>query len=260
MEREIIDGYAYSLIEEEISKSEDYEVARKFFQDRLAKEIDSTVLTPDLNGNPDEGIPKHLYADLDADAIRKFCEDHSLSLNAFFMSAVVLNLNKFTFSDKTLITSIFNGRTSPNYYNTQGFLVKTIPLVFDNENRQLQVSKFINRVDGVWKETINNSIYPYTQIADEFQLKPEFFYNYNEFLETDEIIIDNESYESKDVFDENLITTDSKIDLTVTNDLDGIRLDIEYNNQLYSEDYVQLFADSLKHILNEFMENDIDGY
>ncbi|WP_292603301.1 condensation domain-containing protein, partial [Methanobrevibacter sp. UBA212] len=144
----------------------------------------------------------------------EFCNDNSVSKNTLFISSVILGLNKFTFSDKTLMTTIFNGRSSPNYFNTQGFLVKTIPFLINNENRKLSIMDFIKSVDQTWKDVLKNSIYPYTNIAEKYQLKPEFFYAYNEFLGSDELKINNKSYRPQELADAELITVDSKITLS----------------------------------------------
>ena len=127
------------------------------------------------------------------------------------MSALTVTLNKYTFSDKTLITTIFNGRSNPFYYNTQGFLVKTLPLIFNNENRQETIKDFINGIDEAWKDTISHSEYPYTNIAEKYQLKPEFFFTYQEFLEEDDIVINGKSYQDYELSDEDILATAYKI-------------------------------------------------
>ena len=78
------------------------------------------------------------------------------------MACTVLSLNKFTHNDNTLITSIFNGRVHPYYQNTQAFMVKTLPIIISNENRNVSIKQFINHVDKVWKDSINHIEYPYT--------------------------------------------------------------------------------------------------
>ena len=138
---EIIDGYTYSLLEKDAENSETYQSAKAFFDDKLTQGIESTVLTPDLNGNPDEGKIKNVSDTIDSEFINEFCNDNSISKNALFIASTILNLNKFTFSDKSSITTIFNGRSSPSYFNTQGFLVKTVPFIINNENRQVSVRK-----------------------------------------------------------------------------------------------------------------------
>ena len=259
IEKEIVDGYVYSLIEHELQNSERYDAAKKFFDDKLSQEIDSTVLTPDLNGDPEDGLIKFVYSRLDIAKIDDFCLKHSIGHNSLVMSAMILILNKFTYSDKTLITTIFNGRTNPNYYNTQGFLVKTLPLIIKNENRQHTIEKFLKSVDKTWIDSINNSIYPYTLISDEYQLKPEIFYSYNEGSGSESLVIngkDYENYELSDATDE----TEYKIDISVLKQETTVDIGISYNDQLYSEEYMKTFLDSIETVLNQFIANDVETF
>lgn len=57
IEAEKINGFEYSLIEEKTSVSE---VSEKFFKKQFSQDIESTVLTPNMNGNPDIGNIKLL--------------------------------------------------------------------------------------------------------------------------------------------------------------------------------------------------------
>ena len=258
IEEEIVDGYTYSVIEKELEASERYQSAKEFFDDKLTQGFESTVLTPDLNGDPEKGKIKYFNETIDSQLINEFCNDNSVSKNTLFISSVILGLNKFTFSDKTLMTTIFNGRSSPNYFNTQGFLVKTIPFLINNENRKLSIMDFIKSVDQTWKDVLKNSIYPYTNIAEKYQLKPEFFYAYNEFLGSDELKINNKSYRPQELADAELITVDSKITLSIFDNGDEFKIQLAYNDELYSEDYIKTFIESLKDILAQFTENNVD--
>ena len=174
------------------------------------------------------------------------------------MASTILNLNKYAFTDKTLITTIFNGRTNPNYENTQGFLIKTLPIIISNENRQETIKEFIKHVDKTWKDTINHSNYPYTKIAEEFQLKPEFLYSYQEFLEDVNLSIGNKTFESYELVDDDFAGTEYKIDMTITEYESSININIGYNDQLYTKEYIEQFIGSIKRIISQFIENDID--
>ena len=180
------------------------------------------------------------------------CNKYSLSQNALILSALTLTLNKYTFSDKTLITTIFNGRSNPYYYDTQGFLVKTLPLIFNNENRQATIKEFIKGIDQVWKETINHSKYPYTNIANDYQLKPEFFFSYQEFLKSEEVTINDKAYEGYELSSDDISATAYKINLDLFVYENNIKFKLDYNDQLYTKDYIQKFLDSLNLILNHF--------
>ena len=258
LSQEIVDGYVYSLIEQDAKNSEKYEKSKEFFDEKLSDEIESTILTPNLNGNPDEGKIKSVSDVIDSDEIKELCNKYSLSQNALILSAITLALNKYTFSDKTLITTIFNGRSNPYYYDTQGFLVKTLPLIFNNENRQVTVKEFINGIDNVWKDTISHTEYPYTHIAEDYQLKPEFFFSYQEFLDSDDIIINDKSYEEYELADDDLLATAYKVNLDLYAFEDKLEFKLDYNDQLYSEEYIKTFINSVKFVLEQFISSNIE--
>ncbi|WP_296860642.1 non-ribosomal peptide synthetase [uncultured Methanobrevibacter sp.] len=255
---EIVDGYAYSLIEDNLKNSDAYEKAKEFFDEKLSQEIESTVLTPNLKGNPDEGKLKTAFKTIDTKEIKEFCNRYSINQNTLFLSGLVLTLNKYTFSNKALITSIFNGRSNSYYYNTQGFLVKTLPLIFSNENRQITIKEFIKSVDEVWKDTMTNSIYPYTKIAEEYHLKPEFFYTYQDFIDSDSRTINGTLYEENELESDKLNETEYKINFDIDVSEDKVEFIIQYNDELYTQDYIETFMESMAHVLNQFIENDIN--
>ena len=125
-------------------------------------------------------------------------------------------------------------------------------------NRQETIKEFIKHVDKTWKDTINHTNYPYTKIAEEFQLKPEFFYSYQEFLEEENLSIGDQRFESYELVDDDFAGTEYKIDMTITEYQDMININIGYNDQLYTKEYIEQFIDSIKRILVQFIENDID--
>ena len=252
IETEKIDGFVYSLIENETAINE---ISEKFFKTQFSQGIESTVLTPNLNGNPDIGDIKLISDSVNSTFVRLFCNDHSISPNVLFMTATILSLNKFTFNSKSLITTIFNGRANSDYFDTQGMLVKTLPILVNGENREMMVEDYIKIVDKAWKDALTHSNYPYTKLAEDYQLKPEFFYAYHETFD-DEIILDGKKYKTTDL--DGTVATDYKINLDVFDDGEDISLYIEYNNQIYTEEYVKLFLQAIKYTLFQFFVNDMD--
>ena len=216
IEKETVDGYIYSLIEEKLVNSEKYGLSKKFFHDKLSQGIDSTVLTPDLNGNPDNGNNMFISESIANDSIKEFCKNNAISQNSLVMAGIVLSLNKYAYSDNTLITSIFNGRAHPYYQNTQAFMVKTLPIIISNENRNVSIKQFINHVDKVWKDSINHIEYPYTKIAENFQLKPEFFYTYQESGESNQVTLNDKTIAVEGLLMDDISTANYKINLNIT--------------------------------------------
>ena len=254
IEGEVYDGYICSLIEKEGKDSEEYVASEKYFHEQLSKEVESTVLTPDLNNDEDIGRLESLSENIDSQFIKEFCAEKRISPNILFMASTILALNKYTFSDKTLLTTIFNGRLNSNYYNTQAFLVKTFPIVSINEDRNISVRQLFTQIDDIWKDGIKHSNYPYINIADEFDLKPEFMYTYNN-LEKEKVKFGNDVYSIKNL---NSLETDYKITFDVNETEDSMELVVLYNNALYSEKYIKTFLNSVLSILNQFVDSDIE--
>ncbi|MBO6275119.1 MAG: non-ribosomal peptide synthetase, partial [Methanobrevibacter sp.] len=217
IDSEIVDGYAYSLIEEELAENE---VSKEFYKNKFAQGFESTVLTPNLNGNPDEAEIKLIGDSVSSSFVRMFCQDHSISPNVLFMSATLLALNKFTFSDKALITTIFNGRSNSNYYNTQGMLVKTLPIMVDSSKRDMLIEDYIKVVDKSWKDSLVHSNYSYTKLSEDYQLKPEFFYAYHGAFETDNLELNGNTYAMEEL--DGTVATDYKINLDIYDDGENI--------------------------------------
>ncbi|WP_407416359.1 amino acid adenylation domain-containing protein [Methanobrevibacter sp.] len=254
IEPEVFNGYICSLIEKEAKNSEEYVVSKKYFHDQLTKEVDSTILVPDLNNDQEEGHLESVFKSIDSKPIKKFCADNRISPNTLFMASTILTLNKYTFNDKTLLTTIFNGRINSNYLNTQSFLVKTFPIVSINEDRNISVRQLFNQIDKLWKNAIKHSNYPYIKIAEEFDLKPEFMYTYNN-LENENIKLDDKVYRIKNL---NSLETNYKITFDVNENEDCMELVILYNDSLYTKEYIKTFLESVLSTLNQFINENIE--
>lgn len=100
-----------------------------------------------------------------------------------------------------------------------------------------------------------HSNYPYTKLAEDYQLKPEFFYAFHKSFD-DEIILNGKKYKTTDL--DGTVATDYKINLDVFDDGENISLYIEYNDQIYTEEYVKLFLQAIKYTLFQFFVNDMD--
>ena len=86
-------------------------------------------------------------------------------------------------------------------------MVKTLPIIISNEDRNISLNEFIGFVDKVWKDSINHIDYPYTKIAEDFQLKPEFFYTYQESGESDQVTVNDKTIAVEELFFNQNITT-----------------------------------------------------
>ena len=241
---------------ENIANSGRYQSSKQYFDAKFCEGIESTVLTPNLNGNPDDGKLKIITEIIEDEDIDDFCNKHNISKNVLFLSCAVLALNKFTFTKNTLLTAMCSDMSDSNFDNGQATLIKTVPFIISNEDREISIIDFIKSVDETWKTTMENSFYPYSKIAEKYQLNPEFLYSFNEFLQSDDMGTDKKSNVSEELCCGNSISEDYKIALLVECFKENVGLRIEYNDQLYSEEYIHIFANSIKSILTQFLSCD----
>ena len=73
------------------------------------------------------------------------------------------------------------------------------------------------------------------------------------------MIINNKEYIPQELAGFYMVTVESKINLAIYDNGDEFNVVLEYNDQLYSEGYVKTFIQSMKRILVQFLENDIDS-
>ena len=239
---------------------ERYQSSKQYFDAKFCEGFESTVLTPNLNGNPDDGELKYVAEIIEDKDIGDFCNKCGISKNTLFLSCTVLALNKFTFTKDTLLTAISSDMVGYNNDNAQARLIKTVPFIMSNEDREISIIDFIKSVDETWKTTMENSFYPYSKIAEKYQLNPEFLYSYNEFLQSDDMGTDNKSDVSEELCCEDSISRDYKIALFVKSFKEHVELEIDYNDQLYTEDYIHTFVNSIKSILNQLLSCDVSKF
>ena len=199
--------------------------------------IEPTLVTPDKNGNPKNGQIEEISDLIDLDDITGFCKKHDISKKTLLLADTILTLNKFTFTSKTLIDISLNESMPDNSTNCE-ILENKFPFFINNENRQTTIRKFLQQVN----ETLEGGLSDIEQSSDKIEKEAEFIYSYYENCKT----VDK----NKDL--------NPKLNLNVINDDEGIELKIKYNNELYSQKYVKIFLNSIKKVLNQIINANID--
>ena len=248
---ETVDAFEYSLIENDLEQSNKYKQAETFFDKQVSEFEESTVVTPDLESN-DEGVLRTNELSLNADDVHNFCRKEGITENNLLLSATILALSKFTFSRDLLISTISTGRTNPKYRNTIGMLVKTLPFTCHIKSDE-SVQYFIDNVNENWLNTLNYEFYPYTKIANKYDLTPEFLYVYQgEIIE--DLNMNGKTYERERIDYDSLRF---KISFNILEEKGELKLINQYDDSLYSSHMIDLFNGAVKTILEKFMSCDI---
>ena len=126
---------------------------------------ESTLIAPNRNGEKEKGIIEKLEYEIKKENLVEFAESNSISINELLLASLTLTLNKFNFSNETLI-----------------FNQNNVPFAAKFENRQISISKFLENIHEGYIKTLEFDEYC---DKDNLPLKPEFYYAFDEDLKSD---------------------------------------------------------------------------
>ena len=199
-------------------------------------EIEPTLLTTNKNGNPNNVKINEISDKIESKNMVIFCKEHGIAKKTLFLAGTILALNKFTFTSKTLIgVSLYDKSNSPKIPKSN------FPFLINNEKRQKTIREFLQQVNERLEIARVSS---YDETEKDHGLKSEFVYSY---------------YENCGIIDKN-IKPDYKINLNIIDRPDCNELNIRYNNQLYTQKYMETFLNSIKNILNQIITSNIDQF
>ena len=250
---EQMDGYEYISTELEIEQSDKFTEAKEFFEEKIKNFDEATVIPQDINGDEEKANVKVEEILINKELVDNYCHKNNIGQNNLFLSAFSLVLSKFVYNKKLLIATITNGRFTSKQEKTLAMMVKTLPLTAElNSNHS--ISEYMNYINSQWLDVLSNSSYPLTRISDEFDITPEILYAYHGKIIQD-IHMDGMTLKREAIGNSGV---KFKITLNVEEVDDAYSINCEYNDQLYSKEYINTLLDSMNIILEKFRKYDKD--
>ena len=193
----------------------------KYFFNQIVDFDEATLLSPNIGGNKTPKLEK-CELKLKISELNQFCSENQLSENILFLASVNIALTKFNFSSKNLI-----------------FHENNIPFACIFENRDISVKDYLDEIKEIHDDNLRFINCPVDRIIKDYNLKPEFYYSFNQDLDVDSLNFKYSTYL-------NILESDGEFILSM-----------QYNDQLYSQSYINLFLESIQTIINHFINNDI---
>ena len=245
---EEVDGFEYSVNEKSIENSNLYKEAELYYLDKV-KEIDeASLITPDLKGEEAEGELSIESILINKDKVVDFTNELSISPNILFLSLTNMVLSKFTYSKDLLFACASNGRFDVNYEKTLAMMVKTLPFVL-KLNTNLTIKDYLDYIKSQWFDVLSYSSYPLTEFSNSYDITPEFLYAFHGK------IIEDININGKTIARENLDYEGLKfkISLNIIEVNGEYELKCDYNDALYSREFIKTFLDSISILLDKFI-------
>ena len=222
----------------------EFKKAEKYYDSMLlGKEV---TVYPHSNGHIGKVERKVLNTCLSADEIGRYCQQHNLTENSYYLTLFMQALHRVTREEEVLITTIHHGRTDMRMANTFGMFVKTQPVcsTFTEADFKTPVSNAVTTIQKQIFETQRRDIYSFTKMVERHNVRAEIMFVFQGGLKQDES-------EVKETETFNLDLNVAKMPLTlvvypVKNNEMCLRL--EYDASLYSDEDMQKLGGMLKAI------------
>lgn len=209
--------------------------------------------TPVRDGNPEgERIcSKKICGKIGADIVRRFCREHDLTENAFFVTAYGIALKAYTNSEQGVFSTIYNGRNDSRVSDCIGMFVKTIPVMVNVSNEDTVV-RAIKNCQSYLLGAMANDIFSFAEIRSAYDIRADLLLVYQGEDEPDKICgFETESMEL------NLSQAKAALSIEIRLHGDEIIYEAEYDPREYSQYTVEGLVGLLDHIAGEFTKREI---
>ena len=249
LEKEKFTGFSYAEEERRLLKTPAYEKAKKYYEDLLDKvDTDSKLPSDDTGRTEKKAANLSKYLNLDKGVIEKFCNDNSISFNAFFNAVFGFTFSKYNYKEEVVYTTIYNGRNDSRMDNAVYMLVKTLPIVCKYD-KDTKIMDFLNNYKDQITNNMYNDLYSFQEISrnQHVPVNTLFIYQgdnfaFDKFLGQDSELIDIDTTVPKEPF---------KIDLDIVNNRYIAKS--EYRDDLYNKDTIEGFIECMEAVAKEFL-------
>ena len=255
LETEEYTSYDLALDNRDALNSDAYKNAEDYYKSIFGKAGGSINFYPDKNGPVPTAETYHRETtEISVQRVKDFCQKQGITENVFFIAAFGLTLGKYNFRKDAVFTTIYHGRNDSRLSETVGMLVKTLPVYCDFSGN---VKDYLNGVQEQLINSMNNDIYPFSQISHEFNIKADAMVIY----QGDNFAFDTIGGEYAQEEPVQLNMAKAPVSISISIERNKFIFEIEYRGDMYYEETIKYLADNLETaaegILREYEPSDI---
>ena len=255
LEVEAYTSYDLALDNRDALASDAYKNAENYYKSIFENAGGSINFYPDKSGAaPTAEMYHRETSEFSVQDVKAFCKKHGITENVFFISAFGITLGKYNFRKDAVFTTIYHGRNDSRLSDTVGMLVKTLPVYCDFSG---STKDCLNAVQQQLINSMNNDIYPFSQISHEFNIKADAMVIY----QGDNFAFDNIGGEYAQEEPVQLNAAKAPVSISISIERNKFVFEIEYRGDMYNEETIKYLADNLETtadgILREYEPADI---
>ena len=240
LETEKYTSYDLALDNRDALKSDTYKNAENYYKSVFENKGGSISFYPDKNGAVPTAATYHReVTEISVQQVKDFCKKHGITENVFFISVFGLTLGKYNFRRDAVFTTIYHGRNDSRLSETVGMLVKTLPVYSDFSGN---LKDGLLAVQQQLIDSMNNDIYPFSQISHEFNIKADAMVIY----QGDNFAFDTIGGEYAQEEPVSLNAAKAPVSISISIERNKFVFEIEYRGDMYYEETIKYLADNLE--------------
>lgn len=241
----------FDYVENEIRdlKGEKYTTAENFFGEMLKECEGASEITPELKGDADNGQLSEVCVKTNFVDVHTYCKENGVTAAHTYLAALFYAVSRFTNSRNVYVSTISNGRTDLKFSDTFGMFVKTIPLGISISD--ISVKEFIEKSKDVFVGAIENELYPYSVVCNNYSYAPHIMYEYQLGV-TEQLVVCGEEIQMLPL---ELRKSKFKVAVHIEERNGEPAVVVQYNDALYSAEYMRTVAESIEITVNAMVNS-----
>lgn len=187
--------------------------------------------------------------DISPDRLSSLCKKNNVTPNILALSAFGYLLSSYTQSHQCSFSTIYNGRTDISTGHTVSMMVRTLP-VHCLIKSDITVSQFMENVKKQLTESMANDIYSFVELAASTGFGSDVLFSYQAGYHSAPPIGGVEIRDEELDFN----ATGGILSVQLLEEKGCLSLDIQFQNNKYSNQYIGRLADCYADILRAMME------
>ncbi len=252
IEPEHIGQFGMSVFEQKFEQTEEYKQAHDFYENTFdGLEVSSRLVADKAEDDSVENKPckrlNRFFSEPSVDSVCKFVAENGITENTLFLGAAAYATAKFTGQEDAVIFTANHGRHDERMKNTVGMLVRTLPIYIKTGDK---VNDYLMNVKNAQRAAIKQGRYPFVKLSGEYGLQADIMFAYQGNLLGGLQLGDS-------ISDFQFLPVDSALaplSIMIFKRQDGYEIQFEYRTDLYEDETMQSFADTMLLIISELMK------
>lgn len=225
-----------------------YEDAKKWYLEKFADVEEVSLPQGDKKDNEITFDEYTMSLDINLKDVKTFCSKNQCSETSLTTAAFGSLLSLYTMNRKAAFASIYNGRNDKKCQNTVSMFVKTLPILCQNDSN-LSVKEYVNNVQTLLLGSMMHSLYSFSELVNSSGYTSEVMFAYQgelfEIADLKKLHIEREELPFN--------ATGEKLAVQLFSQANKLVLNVQYQSNLYSEQWIKDFAKRYEIILNAFL-------